>query len=288
MTRAARAPGHRRRPAAAARDRRRASLGRRTAPTCATSSTATRSRFNWIAPDAPDAAEEWGGPLPADDDCPAIRLVDGKTVVRPQLRRVAELLGLATEPERGRVRHRRRRRRPGRASPPRSTARRRGCGRSSSSGRRPAARPAPRRASRTTSASRPASPGDELAQPRAAAGAAARRRDPRHPDDHADRRRRRGRCTSTAATSCARGRSSSPAASPGGSCAIEGFDRLAGKGISYGAARSDARGRPRPRRPHRRRRQLGRAGGAVLRHARAQRDDPLPRRRRSRRACRAT
>jgi thioredoxin reductase (NADPH) len=54
--------------------------------------------FTWIAPDAPDAAERWGGPLPADADCPTIRVVDGKTVVRPQLRRVAELLGLTTEP----------------------------------------------------------------------------------------------------------------------------------------------------------------------------------------------
>jgi thioredoxin reductase (NADPH) len=55
--------------------------------------------FSWITPDAPDAGEEWGGPLPADDDCPVIRVVDGKTVVRPHLRRVAELLGLATEAE---------------------------------------------------------------------------------------------------------------------------------------------------------------------------------------------
>ena len=54
--------------------------------------------FKWIAPDTPEAAEEWGGPLPADDDLPTIRVVDGKTVVRPQLRRVAELLGVATEP----------------------------------------------------------------------------------------------------------------------------------------------------------------------------------------------
>ena len=53
--------------------------------------------YRWIRPDAPDAAEHWGGPLPADADCPTIRVVDGKTVVRPQLRRVAELLGLATE-----------------------------------------------------------------------------------------------------------------------------------------------------------------------------------------------
>ena len=53
--------------------------------------------FRWVTPDAPDAAEHWGGPLPAEEDWPAIRVVSGKTVVRPQLRRVAELLGLATE-----------------------------------------------------------------------------------------------------------------------------------------------------------------------------------------------
>ena len=51
--------------------------------------------FRWLQPDAPDAAEEWGGPLPAEGDWPVIRVVDGKTVVRPQLRRVAELLGLS-------------------------------------------------------------------------------------------------------------------------------------------------------------------------------------------------
>jgi len=54
--------------------------------------------FRWIAPDAPDAAEEWGGPLPVESDCPAVRVIGGKTVVRPQLRRVAELLELGTEP----------------------------------------------------------------------------------------------------------------------------------------------------------------------------------------------
>ena len=53
--------------------------------------------FRWIQPDAPDAVGDWGGPLPADGDRPAIRLADGKVVVRPQLRRVAELLGLGTE-----------------------------------------------------------------------------------------------------------------------------------------------------------------------------------------------
>jgi thioredoxin reductase (NADPH) len=53
--------------------------------------------FLWVRPDAADAAEQWEGPLPADGDLPAIRAIGGKTVVRPQLRRVAELLGLATE-----------------------------------------------------------------------------------------------------------------------------------------------------------------------------------------------
>ena len=53
--------------------------------------------FTWLTPDAPDAAEQWGGPLPTDSDLPVIRVVGGKTVVRPQHRRVAELLGLDTE-----------------------------------------------------------------------------------------------------------------------------------------------------------------------------------------------
>ena len=53
--------------------------------------------FKWLTPDSPDAEEAWGDPLPAEADLPAIRVIDGKTVVRPQLRRVAELLGLGTE-----------------------------------------------------------------------------------------------------------------------------------------------------------------------------------------------
>jgi thioredoxin reductase (NADPH) len=53
--------------------------------------------FRWITPDAVDPESEWGGPLPGDGDWPAIRVIGGKTVVRPQLRRVAELLALGTE-----------------------------------------------------------------------------------------------------------------------------------------------------------------------------------------------
>src|SRR5512132_2191370 len=54
--------------------------------------------FAWITPDAPGAADRWGDRLPADEDYPVVRIVDGTTVIRPELRRVAELLGLGTEP----------------------------------------------------------------------------------------------------------------------------------------------------------------------------------------------
>ncbi len=53
--------------------------------------------YKWLTHDEPDAADGWGGDLPADGDLPAIRVGGGKTVIRPQLRRVAELLGLGTE-----------------------------------------------------------------------------------------------------------------------------------------------------------------------------------------------
>ncbi len=55
-------------------------------------------RFRWLQPDVPGDAEQWSSALPAEGDYPAIRVVNGKTVVRPQLRRVAELLDIATEP----------------------------------------------------------------------------------------------------------------------------------------------------------------------------------------------
>ena len=53
--------------------------------------------FRWLSTETPDPAEVWGEPLPAEDDWPAIRVIGGKTVVRPRFRRVAELLGLGTE-----------------------------------------------------------------------------------------------------------------------------------------------------------------------------------------------
>ena len=56
--------------------------------------------FMWLTPGAEDGSALWGGELPAVEDLPAIRVVNGKTVIRPRLRRVAELLGLGTEPDR--------------------------------------------------------------------------------------------------------------------------------------------------------------------------------------------
>jgi thioredoxin reductase (NADPH) len=54
--------------------------------------------FAWIQPDDLDATEQWGGALPPEQDLPVIRIVDEETLVRPHPRRVAELLGLGTEP----------------------------------------------------------------------------------------------------------------------------------------------------------------------------------------------
>jgi thioredoxin reductase (NADPH) len=55
--------------------------------------------FRWLQPDVPSDVEQWWGALPADGDYPTVRVVNGKTVVRPQLRRLAELLDVPTEPE---------------------------------------------------------------------------------------------------------------------------------------------------------------------------------------------
>jgi thioredoxin reductase (NADPH) len=49
--------------------------------------------YRWITEETPEEGSQWGGPLPGRNDWPAIRVIDGKTAVRPSLRRVAELLG---------------------------------------------------------------------------------------------------------------------------------------------------------------------------------------------------
>ena len=55
-------------------------------------------RIDWIQPGERGAEEKWDGPLPPEGDQPVLRVLDGgKTVARPELRRVAELLGLQRE-----------------------------------------------------------------------------------------------------------------------------------------------------------------------------------------------
>ena len=55
----------------------------------------------WLDPEAPDAQAQWDGPLPDPGDRPVIRVIGGRTVLRPSLRRAAELVSLTTEPEGG-------------------------------------------------------------------------------------------------------------------------------------------------------------------------------------------
>jgi len=50
--------------------------------------------YNWITLDAPELPEQWPGPPPTE--CPALRLADGTTLIQPQTRELAELLGLQT------------------------------------------------------------------------------------------------------------------------------------------------------------------------------------------------
>jgi thioredoxin reductase (NADPH) len=52
--------------------------------------------FDWLTPDAADLPVRWGGAPPADGDCPAVRLADGTVLAKPQPRVLAERLGLQT------------------------------------------------------------------------------------------------------------------------------------------------------------------------------------------------
>jgi thioredoxin reductase (NADPH) len=77
-------------------------LGHRRDPSCAELRRfldRNQIRFKWLQPDVPADAEQWPGALPSESDLPALRVANGKTVLRPQFRRVAELLDLPTEPE---------------------------------------------------------------------------------------------------------------------------------------------------------------------------------------------
>ena len=52
--------------------------------------------FDWLTPDASDLPTRWPGNRPSNEDCPVLRLADGTIVSRPTARQLAELLGLQT------------------------------------------------------------------------------------------------------------------------------------------------------------------------------------------------
>ena len=52
----------------------------------------------WITIDDPDLAARWPDPLPAEDERPVLRLADGTVLRRPGTRDLAERLGLQTSP----------------------------------------------------------------------------------------------------------------------------------------------------------------------------------------------
>ena len=53
--------------------------------------------FSWLKLDDPNLADHWRGP-PLESDCTALRLIDGTTLMRPQPREFAARLGLQTAP----------------------------------------------------------------------------------------------------------------------------------------------------------------------------------------------
>jgi thioredoxin reductase (NADPH) len=54
--------------------------------------------FEWMTPDAADLPARWSGTVPADGDCPELMLADGTRLRKPAMRELARLLGLQTNP----------------------------------------------------------------------------------------------------------------------------------------------------------------------------------------------
>ena len=54
--------------------------------------------FSWLTLDDPNLADHWPGPPPGESDCPTLRFADGTKLVRPQPREFAARLGLQTAP----------------------------------------------------------------------------------------------------------------------------------------------------------------------------------------------
>jgi thioredoxin reductase (NADPH) len=54
--------------------------------------------FEWLKPDTPELKTKWSGEALKADEYPAIRIEDGTTLIRPRTRDVAQRLGLRTGP----------------------------------------------------------------------------------------------------------------------------------------------------------------------------------------------
>ena len=54
--------------------------------------------FSWLTPDDPNLADHWAGQRPPENDYPTLRLIDGTILKRPQPREFAALVGLQTTP----------------------------------------------------------------------------------------------------------------------------------------------------------------------------------------------
>jgi thioredoxin reductase (NADPH) len=54
--------------------------------------------YEWVMPDSPDLAKQWPAERPVDAECPALLLSDGTVLTRANARHIAERLGLQTRP----------------------------------------------------------------------------------------------------------------------------------------------------------------------------------------------
>ena len=207
--------------------------------------------FDWLTPDAPELPDMWPGPRPErTSDCPVLRLADGTVRVGPSAARACPIARPADERPRRRIRHRDHRRRAGRSCGGGVRRLRRAAHDRRSSARRRAARPGRLRGSRTISAFPTASRATSWRAARSSRRGGSGRRSWSRARSLASTRRRarsfldgddvvRAR-TLILATGVTWRR-----------LAIDGFDRLIGKGIYYGAARSEAERHARPRHPSR-------------------------------------
>jgi thioredoxin reductase (NADPH) len=54
---------------------------------------------DWLAPDSAELRGRWPGECPSEQECPVLRLADGTRVERPAIRELADRLGLQTKPQ---------------------------------------------------------------------------------------------------------------------------------------------------------------------------------------------